>query len=91
MKKVIKEIDIEILSYRRVAKYLDIVNKNKDIYSKYEKCNSFGIDEFFSKYEGGILSYEHAINKLDILNISIDNPLEKAIFRTNEFIQKIDK
>jgi len=59
-KEDIKKLNNEIDKYRVIAKYLATINKNKEVYQKYNKCNAFNKKQFYNKFEGDILSYEHA-------------------------------
>jgi len=89
IKKNIKEIDNKISAYREVAKYLATMNKHKDIFVKYEKANSLSKNRIFSKNEGDILSYQHAVKKLTELRINIETPLEKVVSEITDFTAKI--
>lgn len=88
IKESIKKLDSKVIAYRDVAKYLATVNKQKDVYTQYQKCNMFNKKSFYSKHEGDILSYEHAVKKLSELNINIDTPLDKVVAVTKEYTAK---
>lgn len=84
-KEDIKKLNNEIDKYRGVAKYLATSNKNKEVYQKYKKCNAFNKKQFYNKFEGDILSYEHALERLKQLNVKTDTPLEKIVSLVDEY------
>lgn len=90
IKDNIKKLNSEVEKYREVAKYLATVNKHKDVHMKYEKCSLFSKKDFYSRHEGDILSYEHALKKLEQLNIGMDISLADIISLTKECDVKIN-
>lgn len=90
IKEDIIKLNSKIENYREVAKYLATINKHKEIYQMYEKCNVFSKKEFHSRHEGDILSYQYALKKLEQLNISINTPLDKVISLTKEYKLQMD-
>lgn len=90
IKESIMKIDSKVIAYRDISKYLATVNKQKDIYAQYQKCNMFNKKSFYSKHEGDILSYEHAARKLSELNINIETPLDKVVAMTKDYTVKTD-
>lgn len=90
IKDDLKKLNNKVEEYRIVAKYLATINKHKEIYMKYEKCGLLGKKEFYSRYEGDILSYEHALERLKQLNINPDTPLEKIVLLVNEYKFQVD-
>ncbi len=84
-KEDIKKLNNEIDKYRGVAKYLATINKNKEVYQKYKKCNAFNKKQFYNKFEGDILSYEHSLERLKQLNIKTDTPLSKIVSLVDEY------
>lgn len=90
IKESIKKLDSKVTAYRNVAKYLATVSKQKDVYSQYQKCNMFTKKSFYSKHEGDILSYEHAVKKLSELNINVETPLDKVVAMSKEYTIKTE-
>ncbi|NLD45738.1 MAG: hypothetical protein GX660_00870, partial [Clostridiaceae bacterium] len=90
IKEDIKKLNNKVESYRKVAKYLATVNKHKEVYMKYKKFSLLGKKEFYSRYEGDILSYKHAMVRLKQLNINPDTPLEKIVSLVNEYKFQVD-
>lgn len=84
-KEDIKKLNNEIDKYRGIAKYLATINNNKEIYQKYKKCNAFNKKQFYNKFEGDILSYEHALERLKQLNVKTDTPLDKIVSLVYEY------
>lgn len=90
IKEDIKKLNNTIMGYRDTAKYLATISKNKEIHDKYEKCNVFRKKEFYSKYEGDILSYKHALKKLEEMGISANYSLDEIILLNNKYKLQVD-
>lgn len=90
VKEDIKKLNKKIEKYRVIAKYLATINSNKVVYQNYKKCNAFTKKQFYSRYEGEILSYEHAFERLKQLNVKTDTLLDNIVSLVDEYKLQVD-
>lgn len=90
IKSSMKALDEKNIQYKNAVKYLVAYNNYLEYHEEYQKKSILTKQKYFNKYESQIIAFNHAVDMLNSINVSVNVDPDKVINLVNEQDREIN-